>query len=69
MAEQIYDKTLLRTRVLAHLKAQGMHVSTWQMAMAMGTQLYAVDCVLEDAYLAGEVAFSPGFGWLLRGEA
>lgn len=64
MSEQIYDKKELRLRALAHLKAHGAHLTTGQMAQAMGTQLFAIDQVLEDAYQAGEITFVAGAGWL-----
>lgn len=62
MPEQIYNKEALRTRALAHLKAHGKHLTSGQMAMALGTQLFAIDQVLEDAYQAGEVRFVEGVG-------
>ena len=64
MSEQIYNKEALRVRALAHLKAHGSPLTTGQMAMAMGTQLFAVDQVLEDAYQAGEIRFEAGAGWI-----
>lgn len=68
MSEQIYNKEALRARALAHLKAHGNHLTTGQMAMAMGTQLFAVDQVMEDAYQAGEITFSAGAGWQAKPE-
>ena len=68
MADQIYNKEVLRARAVAHLKAHGGHLTTGQMAMAMGTQLYAIDQVLEDAYQAGEVTFLAGAGWQAKPE-
>lgn len=64
MPEQIYNKEALRTRALAHLKKHGDHLTSGQMAMAMGVQIYAVELVLEDAYQAGEVTFEAGAGWI-----
>lgn len=63
MADQIYNKDVLRVRAVAHLKKHGGHLTTGQMALALGVQLYAVDQVLEDAYQMGEVTFSAGAGW------
>ena len=64
MSDQIYNKEKLRDRALVHLKAHGAHLTSGQMAMALGTQLFAIDQVLEDAYQAGEVRFEAGAGWI-----
>lgn len=68
MADQIYNKDALRLRAVAHLKKHGGHLSTGQMALALGVQLYAVDQVLEEAYQMGEVTFAAGAGWQAKPE-
>lgn len=64
MSEQIYDKAALRQRAIAHLRKHGGHQSSSQMALALGVQFWATERALEDAYLAKEIHFTAGLGWV-----
>ncbi|UUZ68055.1 hypothetical protein LP416_27710 [Polaromonas sp. P2-4] len=64
MSEQIYDKAALRKRAVEHLRKHGSHLTSGQMAMALGVQLWAAEQALEDAYQAKELHFTAGVGWV-----
>ena len=66
MTEQIYDKQKLHKRVLQALREAGGHLTTGQVAMALGVQIWAADQALEEAYRNKEALFTAGAGWKLR---
>lgn len=63
MGEHIYDKALLRKRVIQFLKDAGTHQTSAQVALGTGSEFWAVEQALEDAYQARELTFTAGMGW------
>lgn len=68
MAEQIYEISVVQAKAVAALRAREAHMSTGMVATAISMPFWAVDRALEDAYLAKQVTFSAGIGWLAMPE-
>ena len=64
MAEQIYERAAVKKEVLAHLRQANRHQTAGQVTLATKFPFWAVEQVLEAAYVAKEAQFTAGLGWL-----
>lgn len=59
----------MRVDIAALVTCTAIHLLPgWQCSKGatLALPFWAVETALEDAYLAGEASFSPGFGWMAR---
>lgn len=68
MAEQVYEKAAVKREVMAHLRQAQGHQTTGRVTLATKFPFWAVEQVLEAAYLAKEAQFTAGLGWLIAPE-
>lgn len=64
--EPVFEIDALKARVLQLLQERGGFTPTGTVATALGVPLWAADCALEAAFLAGEAQFEAGAGWTVR---
>jgi len=63
MSEEVFEIEALRKRVVDVLRKEDRWMTTSELTTAVGAQYWAVDRVLEYAYLGKEAEFVAGAGW------